>query len=31
MDEAEKTLENAKSFVKEVKKTLSEKMKLPGS
>jgi len=26
MDEAEKTLENAESFVKEVKKILSEKM-----
>jgi len=31
MDEAEKTLENARSFVKEVKKNLSEKMELSGS
>jgi len=31
MDEVEKTLENAESFVKEVKKILSEKMNLPGS
>jgi uncharacterized protein (UPF0332 family) len=31
MDEAEKTLKNAESFVKGVKKNLSEKMKLSGS
>lgn len=31
MDEAERTLGNAESFVKGVKRTLSEKMKLPGS
>lgn len=31
MDEAERTLENAESFVKEVERTLSEKMKLIGS
>jgi uncharacterized protein (UPF0332 family) len=31
MDEAEKTLKNAESFVEEIKKNLSEKMKLSGS
>ena len=31
IDEAEKTLKNAESFVEEIKKNLSEKMKLSGS